>query len=786
MNRTDFLNQTLDYVAKPIDPNNHSVWSNLTDSVSVPSQKYEKTLQGLVLHINSLSDFYLQMENADETLMNMRIEPGERLEKLPSNGTLCVAKYHVDGQYYRVRIIKIITNSNTSVIGDLDPMAKYSTEAKIKVLYIDFGNVEIVTLTNLYRITSDIKNIKPLALNCKLNFSNTLNSWIERNADLKPETLIKCLKNLTSKSKVEAKVIETCEGKALVDLFIENQNVCDKLLLNAMSLLKPLQVENIDSSIDEINKFDAYLISPDMGQFFNAKSNITEIRVLNDSMLNKICDDVDLDIHQKCVKDEICSLAPLPDKIKNKFSLRHQYGRVFMHTTENMTKKSNKKEVLVSFIDLGYQKWIEKCELVSGNGILSKMPPSVEKFNLNLCNNHDLTRLNTQQLLHLNEIFKMLIFYESDEIEASTYSYSSKLKARVIQTNNSSFRNNDNAELRSVRLLDEQRENLDINYVIEKCITLMVKDFKGHLINFEHGYSKFDCINNVSFDLRFMSELNKIYRSLKRFDNLNDDDFEQLKPGMLCLLDGHKSTNQPLLGNSIISLNDFSCMDPDSTQVDQDEKKEQLRQENNINRCIILEENGDKVCVYNVDNGKQLTINKKRLRSIDMNERFNLNDRRYMSCVLIKMLPFMVIKAKPDKEIKDEAIKSLIHKSHVYKEKIQLNVIGTYSSTLDFIKNSDEVKNDLEKNLALKSSGFSQFIQTQKDLFKIVDVRQPIIEKPKGNNLVKYYFQYKFFKKFRNPFNLKNNYFIFRNQTDNYVCFIFGFLELKQAQTEST
>ena len=178
-----------------------------------------------------------------------------------------------------------------------------------------------------------------------------------------------------------------------------------------------------------------------------------------------------------------------------------------------------------------------------------------------------MTHLNTQQLLHLNEIFKMLIFYQSDEIEEasefpSTYSCSSKLKARVIQTNNSSFINNDNAELRSVRLFDEQRENLDINYVIEKCINLMVNNFKGHLINLESDYSKFDCVNEVSSEV--MSELQKIYRSLKRFDNFNDDDdFEQLKPGMLCfcLLNGPKSTEQPLAGDSIISLNNFSCVE---------------------------------------------------------------------------------------------------------------------------------------------------------------------------------------------------------------------------------
>lgn len=723
----------MDLESKPIDPNNHSVWSNLTDSVSIPNQNYETTLNGLVLQINSLDEFYLQTEDADETLMNMKIEAYEKYEKHPKAGTSCVVNLE-DDQFYRARILDNKTNSNTSICVDLDK-SKYSTGPKLKVLLIDYGNVETVTLANVYKMSPEIKAIKPQAFSCQLNFSETLKSWLRRTSDETSEGLIKCFKNLTSKSKVQAKVIEFRSGKALVDLFIENQNICDKLLLNGMSLLKPIQVKNIDSSksssLAEINQFDAYLINPDAEQFFKTQNTNTEMKVLNVFMLNKVCDDVDLDVNKECIKDEICSLAPLPDKIKSDFNLTHRYGRVFVHTEDNAIKNSKKKEVLVNFIDLGYQKVIEKCMLVHGNGNLSKMPPSVEKYNLNLENNHDLTRLSSSQLMHLSEIFKMLIFYEPGDLEtnesSNNYSYSCKLKARVIQTNNSSFSNIDNAELRSMRLFDEERQHLDINYIIEKCICLMVKDFKGHLINLEADFSRFDCLNKVSKDLKFVHELNKIYRSLKRFESVDadSDDFEKLTLGNLCLIDSQKTSNQTMKGTSIIDINDMTCMDADSTEVHENELKDLVREEDSLSRCMILEENDDKCHVYNVDNGKQLSVNKKRLRSIDMSERFNLVDRRYMSCALIKILPFMIIKAKPEKEITDPTIQEIIHKSHIYKETIRLSITGSYSSTLDCFKNNPSLNTEMQ--VSTKNS-FSQFIQTQKDLFKKVDLRHPIKE----------------------------------------------------------
>ena len=714
------LDQTqVDYLSKTIDEKNQSIWS--FESISVTSNKYSSIIKGVVLHIRSLEDLYIQLDKADETLMNMKIEPGDKYEKPPRVGTICIAYDQTDNQYYRAKLLEIIANANTSINVEHEPSSRYSTDAKVRVLYIDFGNIEKISGANLYKISPALHKIEPLACHCKLNFSSKLKSWIDRIEERQKisEILVKCLKNLTSKSQVEAKILETRESKSLVDLFIDNDNVCDKLLLNAIGLYKPVQVKNVDSSksiLEDFDEFEAYLINSEKDQFFNAKSNITEIKALNVSMLNNLSDIVTLDINKNIVKDEIYSLAPLPDKIKEKFNINYRFGRVFVHTTDKKSPHSA-KESFVNFIYLDYQKWIEKYKLINGNEELSNVPPCIEKFNLNLNNNHYLTRLTNHQLMHLNEIFKKLIFYDiNNDYEMSNsareitdssgkYSCSTKLKARVFQTNNTSFSNIDNAELRSVRLIDEQREHLDINYVIEKCIFLMVRDFKGHVIHLDQDFKHFDCVNKASNDIDFINELNKIYRSTGLFENeKTTDEFDMIKPGKLCLVDCQKTLN--------------SCMDTVSTAAE-DESKLLERWSNSIYRCIFLREKDEdksKCQVYNVENGKQITILKRKLRSLDSLDNI-LSDRRHITCALITILPFMVIKAKPDKEIKDQTIKKSLRNSFRYSEKIKINILRPFSSSLGF--KSD----DNNENTSLATNSYSQFIQTEKDLFKIVDLK---------------------------------------------------------------
>ena len=84
------------------------------------------------------------METTDETLMEMDTEYNEKLDKMPNKGAMCVTRNHIDSSYYRSVVLDIMSNCNTSINSE-----KYSTDVKFKVLYIDFGNVETVTMSNI-------------------------------------------------------------------------------------------------------------------------------------------------------------------------------------------------------------------------------------------------------------------------------------------------------------------------------------------------------------------------------------------------------------------------------------------------------------------------------------------------------------------------------------------------------------------------------------------------------------------------------------------------------------
>ena len=530
---------TLDYVSRTLNENNLSVWSTTTESSThEPPPTYESILRGLVLHVNSLKDFYVQIDNADEMLMRMNIELSSQIEKIPSIGALCLVKDTTDEQLYRAKIIGVKNSNNNMSMNS----SAYLQEPKFEVIYIDFGNVVSVPMSNVYKISSDLKHMKPLALNCELNYTSKLKSWIDKLEETKQssQSLVKCLKTLTSKSHVEVRVIKSSKnGKSLVDLFIGNDNVCDNLVLDAISLHKPIQIHSIDTSQsnkDSPTELDVYLIGLDEAQFFSSKRNLTQIKVLHATMLKLVDSSSVLTAFlakKQYAKDDLYCLAPLPRLFKDNFALKNAYGRVFITERKNSSSESSKKLVLANFIDFDYQAWIEKSTLLKASDDLLKMTSSVENFNLNLANNADLARLTKSQLEHLNEIFKLLVSYDVHEVSGGSYkfAFSTKLRSHVCHSNNTSFSNNDNVELRSLRLVDEQRENLDINYVLEKCICLMVKCFRGHLIHLEKDFSQFDCLNKVASDVEFTKQLEKIfgwvffwlvvYPSIKLIPNMN-------------------------------------------------------------------------------------------------------------------------------------------------------------------------------------------------------------------------------------------------------------------------
>ncbi|XP_075419678.1 RING finger protein 17 [Tenrec ecaudatus] len=113
----------------------------------------------MVCHINSPSDFYLQLIESLDFLFLLKTmeefyksEDEENLEILcPVQGQACVAKFE-DGVWYRAKVIGL------------------PGHREVEVKYVDFGNTAKVTLKDMRKIKDEFLNPPEKAMRCKLAY----------------------------------------------------------------------------------------------------------------------------------------------------------------------------------------------------------------------------------------------------------------------------------------------------------------------------------------------------------------------------------------------------------------------------------------------------------------------------------------------------------------------------------------------------------------------------------------------------------------------------------------
>ncbi|KAG7199166.1 hypothetical protein KM043_018050 [Ampulex compressa] len=116
-----------------------------------------------VSHINSPSEFWVQEEKSvvDLEVMSDRSIMADmfpRIKKVEP-GSLCVAKFPEDGQWYRARIVS-------------------HDETGTHVIYIDYGNS--ATSTEIRAIPEDLANVPPLSRKCSLVLPEGVVEWSEK------------------------------------------------------------------------------------------------------------------------------------------------------------------------------------------------------------------------------------------------------------------------------------------------------------------------------------------------------------------------------------------------------------------------------------------------------------------------------------------------------------------------------------------------------------------------------------------------------------------------------
>uniref|UniRef100_A0A6I8PB24 Tudor domain-containing protein 1 n=1 Tax=Ornithorhynchus anatinus TaxID=9258 RepID=A0A6I8PB24_ORNAN len=141
-------------VCKPVNKliNYFCCWKGIVTEFKHPGEFYLQIYSSAVLeYIGKLS------VSLRETYTNMAIQE----EYIPIKGEVCVAKYFVDQTWNRI------------IVQEVDVLQK-----KAQVLYIDFGNGEVVPFSRLQQLKKNIELFPPCAIKCRVaNVIPTAGGW---------------------------------------------------------------------------------------------------------------------------------------------------------------------------------------------------------------------------------------------------------------------------------------------------------------------------------------------------------------------------------------------------------------------------------------------------------------------------------------------------------------------------------------------------------------------------------------------------------------------------------
>ncbi|XP_055085803.1 tudor domain-containing protein 1 [Periophthalmus magnuspinnatus] len=179
---------------------NDNLWAHVPESLT---QAVGDSFSAVVTHFQSPEKIVVQkVENAG-TIHNLQMMLRDHCNKVPASsyfrpapGTVCCALFSEDKQWYRAKILA------------------YSSEKRVCVGYLDFGNSEDVDLSNLRPITPSLLDVPMQAMTCGLVGVQPIGeNWSE-------ECLL-ALQRRVSNRILRIEIQGPHEGKALVTIIDE-------------------------------------------------------------------------------------------------------------------------------------------------------------------------------------------------------------------------------------------------------------------------------------------------------------------------------------------------------------------------------------------------------------------------------------------------------------------------------------------------------------------------------------------------------------------------------------
>ncbi|KAK9869541.1 hypothetical protein WA026_003297 [Henosepilachna vigintioctopunctata] len=227
----------------------------------------EGKLTGFVSHINSPSEFWVQLESCCaelEWIAEQLSNAGsfQDLEDL-TPGSLCAAMFQDDEMWYRARILS-------------------NTVAGLEVLFLDYGNSCVCS--NLKQLPEHLVMAPPLAQKCSLQKPEGVTCWSSKASEKFSE--------LSADGKTIFTVKKISSGEAsIVELFMNSEEVSTKLLMyndhdkesdpTVSSVEQTADVEDrLEKNISQENEQECCMVD-DIGENKNfAETSIEEKEVL--------------------------------------------------------------------------------------------------------------------------------------------------------------------------------------------------------------------------------------------------------------------------------------------------------------------------------------------------------------------------------------------------------------------------------------------------------------------------------------------------------------------------
>ncbi|XP_052095616.1 uncharacterized protein LOC127730970 [Mytilus californianus] len=206
----------------------------------------------------------------------------KQLQKLsktltPNVNDVCCAQFLEDNKFYRAQILEIIqTPASPQKVSEND--SESSVSGKIKVFYMDYGDVELVPKRRLFPLPKELQNIPSLAIKCSLAHVIPVKKSKHWSTDAKG-----CFNKLTGEDKVLKMIIvdgsmEETLGSVKVDplkvILVDNddkEEICINVDLIKQGYAELDIQEDLKAEIGALDKFGSW--NPMMDDFLSARNS---------------------------------------------------------------------------------------------------------------------------------------------------------------------------------------------------------------------------------------------------------------------------------------------------------------------------------------------------------------------------------------------------------------------------------------------------------------------------------------------------------------------------------